>query len=186
MHQPLLLLIVSVWTWFYPQPANTSGWLVNYGTHVVERTAEFNGYDLAPYAGRCGIAAMSPAMLGRIAWVRVNAWVTTGEPRWFGPCLVIDSSRQSDFYANVFVRGEAAEIPMWLIELFGSHYGMRGEVYFGVCPPMHGQASPYHPPLEFATLAERNAVATYPRWYVPPQEMPVRCTGSSVLPLLPP
>lgn len=162
----LLTLLLSVRAWVTPQPDYSSGLLVNYGGQsVVQANADWHGYDLAPFYNRCGLASISPAMLGQVAWVR-----TPGHG-WFGPCLVVDVVGRADAYESIYVRHEIAEIPDWLSRRLGFRYGAPGFIYFGLCPPRAGRPQVYAPPLSFDTVGEHTP-SFYP---YPDPQMPVDC-----------
>jgi len=166
-----LATLVAVTTWLTPQPQWSMGLLVNYGAQqTVEDQAWFRGYDLRPYRQRCGISAMSPAHLGRIAWVRVS------DRPWFGPCLVLDTSARHHFWRNVYVNGEVAEVPRWLARRLGFETGVQGQVWFGACPPpTEDWETPriYRPPLVFDWSGERHPIwRQYPR-----QQRPQQCAA---------
>jgi hypothetical protein len=97
-----LTVVITAATWMTPMPQHAEGWLVLYGSeHLAYANAEYRSYNLDNYA--CGLAVMGPADLGRVVWVRAGG-------SWFGPCLAVDTSARKDFYANVFVRHEVAEV----------------------------------------------------------------------------
>ena len=155
-----------------PQPPLSAGLLVNYGSQqLVEDQAWYRGYDLSVYRRRCGIAAMSPVHLGRVAWVRVDGGT------WFGPCGVVDTVAQGHFNRAVFSLGEVAEIPRWLAERLGFKNGAQGQVFFGRCPPTGDwPASRYRPPLRLSQPGE-----TRPSfWPHAPQQMPGPCSRSAI------
>lgn len=156
--------------WLTPLPQHAQGKLVYYSEQwLFESVAEFRGYDLSPYHERCGIAAMSPADLGRIAWVRVD-----GQP-WYGPCLVVDVADRAHFARAVYYIGEVAEVSGRVRELFGFRSGADGYVWIGACPPALDALPPaetYFPPLEIDTLEPERQ---YSMWPYPPQELPTGC-----------
>ena len=159
--------LIAVSTWLTPQPQLSQGLLVNYGSQqTVEDQAWFHGYNLTPYLRRCGISSISPVHLGTIAWVKV------GRARWFGPCLVVDSSARHNAYKLIYINHEVAEIPRWLASWFGFKNGAIGLVYFGACPPMDdSMAQPYQPVLEW-DHGDRQPLF----WPYPKPELPVMCS----------
>lgn len=163
--QIALTVTVSVSTWYTPQPRHGAGLLVNYGADwLVHAQAQYRGYDMALTRDDCGIATMSPAHLGQVAWVRVAG----GD--WYGPCVVVDVSRRVDFARYVYEMGEIAEIPWDVAEYLGFVYGAPGELYLGRCQP-HATGTPqvYAPPLVVdEPPLERNPL--YSAW--PAQETP--------------
>lgn len=167
------IFLISVSTWLTPQPQLSVGYLVNYGDQsVVEGMAWWRDYDLAPYYRRCGIAAMSPVHIGRIAWVRVE-----GGP-WNGPCLVLDVVAQHDYARAVYDLGEIAEVPRWLAHRLGFENGLEGQVWFGVCPPPTEDwtiARPYAPRLRWSEPGERRP--HFDRYKA--QELPGHCPAQN-------
>ena len=139
---PLPPAIVAVETWVQPQPKHSAGLLVNYGSQgVVEANADWHGYDLALVPNRCGLASISPAHLGRLAYVRTDG-------AWRGPCLVVDVVARRDAYGSIFERHEIAEVSRDMAGALNFEYGAQGEIWFSSCPPMGtSQPLPYAPPL---------------------------------------
>lgn len=157
--------ILAVASWIVPQPVHSVGLLVTYGGQdLVQANADWHGYDLAPYPGRCGLSGISPAMLGRIAWVRTDG-------RWIGPCLVLDVVARSDAYESIYLRQEVAEVSRATAAQLGFVYGAPGEVWFGVCPPKDDAepASAYRPPLAFDRAPFDQTPSFYP---YPAQQLP--------------
>jgi len=91
---------------------------------LAEANAEYRGYTLDGY--ECGLAVMSPADLGKTIWVRA------GGSRWVR-CLAVDVSARKDYWANVEVRSEIAEVDERAAAIIGFRYGVRGEAYVGDC-----------------------------------------------------
>lgn len=166
MSEGVSVALIAVSVWLTPQPAFSRGLLVNYGSQqTVEDLAWFHGYDLAPYPDRCGLASISPAHLGQIAWVRTDGG-------WAGPCLVVDVMARHHFFTGVYVNREVAEVPRWLAARLGFENGAQGEVWFGRCAPQIGalEARAYAPPLVY------DRGDTQPLfWPYPAQEFPSEC-----------
>jgi hypothetical protein len=74
---------------------------VFYAPGVMEATASYMGYSLEGYVD--GIALMSPADLGKTAWIRYQ-----GE--WEGPFLVVDYAAQPDIYSTTVYNREVVEV----------------------------------------------------------------------------
>jgi hypothetical protein len=155
----------------------TSGLIVLYGNQrLVEANADWRGYSLDPYKDRCGFATMSPANLGHIGWF----WVEQTES-WFGPCLAVDVSALKDFYANVYVRKEIAEVGKNIATVLDFRYGEQGWVFLGVCPPGRDPTSvvaPYEPLLRMHPLGQdARAPSMYP---YQEQQWPEDCSEPTV------
>lgn len=174
-----LAVLVSIATWSAPQPQMSAGLLVTYGNQqLVEANAAYRGYDLGRLPDRCGLAAISPAMLGSVAWVRVPGG------RWLGPCLVVDAVGRAHAYESIYVRQEVAEVSRATAAALGFEYGAWGHVYFGPCPPADGPetrgqewsdyAAPelYAPPLVIDYDASEPHRSFYP---YPQQQRPGDC-----------
>lgn len=168
----LIALLVSVFTWAYPQPQHSQGLLVIYGgQRLIEANANWHGYDLSVYPNRCGMAVISPSMLGRIGFVMVDGY------GWVGPCLGVDVVSRKDAYGSIYERGEIAEISWAMAEHFGvTNGGVAGYVWFGVCPPEPSARPPaevYRPPLVWDTPPYEHTPSFFP---YPEQQMPVDCS----------
>ena len=161
-----LWLVVSVATWLTPLPQHAEGRLVRYGPqYLVEANAEFRGYDLSPYRDRCGLAAMSPADLGRILWLRLPG----GE--WYGPCLVVDVAMRKHFYTYVQEYQEIVEVGDRQRKLLGDWPSSAwGEVFVGRCPPRLGQ------PILYRLTDVRQGGPHSSFYPYPAQEIPARCS----------
>ena len=129
-----LAAILAVSSWIMPQPRYSIGLLVVYGDQsIVRANAEFRGYNIDLISEQCGLAAISPAHLGQLAWVRVPG----GD--WTGPCLVVDAVSRRHAYESIFVRQEVAEISRNTAAALGFDNGGRwGYIFFGQCPPTDG------------------------------------------------
>jgi len=166
----LFSLIISVYSWSYPQPVYSEGLLVVYGgDQLVQANADWRGYTLEGYAG--GLSGISPAMLGRIAWVRVE------NSDWLGPFLVIDAVAKAHAYESIYVRHEIAEVSRATGAELGFEYGSWGYAFFGACPPNADshldQALPYEPPLIWDAPPYDGHRSFYP---YPEQQFPVDCS----------
>lgn len=161
--------LISVTTWTTPQPRLSAGLLVNYGSsQLIEDQAWFRGYDLGPYRERCGLASISPAHLGSIAWV----WTPGHAP--YGPCLVVDVMARHHAYRGIYLLGEVAEVPRPLARRLGFENGAQGFVWFGACPPpAWAEPQAYRPLLQFDHGGERHPQF----WPYPEQERPGHCTS---------
>lgn len=163
-----LLVFVSVITWLTPAPAHAYGRLVRYGPqYLVEANADYRGYDLSPYPERCGVAAISPANLGQIVWVRLPG----GD--WQGPCLAVDVAARSDFARIVYYVQEIVEVSNDIAAFFGFEYGIWGEAAFSVCPPSEASMpKSYQPRLQTDDdHSEPNPLF----WPYPEQQLPQAC-----------
>lgn len=164
-------LIVSISTWSAPQPVYSEGLIVIYGGQpLIAANAAWHGYDLAPYGG-CGFSAISPAMLGRIAWFRSE------HGPWFGPCLSVDAVARVHAYASIYDRHEVAEVSWALAAQLGfSNGGQWGYAFFGACPPnadsLAVDPQPYAPLLTFDLGPPDHTPSFYP---YPAQQLPVVC-----------
>lgn len=165
----LLPFIVAFSTWMSASPQHAEGLLVYYGSQqLIEANAAYRGYSLAPYKGRCGVSAISPADLGKIVWLRVEG------REWYGPCLFIDVGAKHDFYNLVYIKREVAEVGPAIRNYFNFKWGSSawGEIYIGLCPPLDNTSRrPYQPPLAFNSTDYR---LPYTQW--PEQQLPVDCT----------
>lgn len=163
-----LLVFVCVATWMTPAPRHTYGRLVRYGPQsLIEANAEYRGYDLSPYPHRCGVAAISPANLGQIVWLRLPS----GE--WQGPCLAVDVAARSDFARIVYHVQEIAEVPDRLAELFGFENGAWGEAAFSACPPSEpSMPKQYQPRLQ---TDDDHSESSPLFWPYPEQQLPQEC-----------
>jgi hypothetical protein len=162
-----LLWLVSVATWLSPMPQHSMGLLVNYGDQsYIEGNAEFRGYDLSHYPRRCGVASVTPSLLGRIVWVRRE------NTAWYGPCLVVDVMARHHFYDGVYVKHEILEVPRWLCDWLGFQNGAQGYVWVGQHPPDRapGPAREHQPWLTLDTGQDAHPLF----WPYPPQQLPVR------------
>lgn len=165
------LLFVSIMTWLTASPAHSEGLLVYYGPqYMAEANAEYRGWTLDPYYERCGLSVMSPSDIGKVVWVKL----LNGE--WYGPCLSVDVSARKDFYTNVYVKQEVAEVTDRLRDLLRFEHGSSGwgEIYIGQCPP-HPKSTPdlYSPPLTVSTDERSYAIK------LPKQELPGYCRNFS-------
>jgi hypothetical protein len=166
----LLGCVLAVAAWAAPQPQYSAGLLVTYGgQQLVEANAEYHGYDLGLYPGRCGLAAISPAMLGRVAFVRA------GGSDWVGPCLVVDAVARVHAYDSIYTRHEIAEVSRATAAALGFEYGAPGFVWFGPCPPHYD--SLYPAPLEYAPPLRWEDAGSPGRsfWPYAEQARPVDC-----------
>lgn len=168
MIDPLLSMVLAVASWAAPQPVYSQGLIVNYGGEsVVAANAHWHGYSLDGYAG--GGASISPAMLGRIMWARVE------HGPWIGPLLVVDVVSRKDAYASIYERGEVAELPRGIMAQLGATHGVDGYVFFGACPPpadsLFPVPQPYAPPLRWEA-ADSPGRSFYP---YAEQQRPVKC-----------
>lgn len=169
MNQGIACFLLSVTSWMTPQPKYSMGLLVNYGDRsYLEGNAQYRHYDLSPYHNRCGIASISPAHLGQIAWLR------TETTKWYGPCLVVDVMARHHACQGIYNKHEIAEIPRDIANWFGFENGAGGYVYFDRCPPPTDDwliPRRYRPPLKFDDGSERHPLF----WPYPDQQMPVPC-----------
>lgn len=167
----LIALLVALSVWLTPAPTHARGLLVYYGNdHLAYANADYRGYSLREMRDACGLSLMSPADLGKIVWVRLN------DGSWYGPCSSVDVSARVDFYANVYIRHEIAEVTSTLRDKLQFIYGSSatGEIYIGLCPPnieSKTRAYAYEPqPLKFS--GENNPYMQWPR-----QDVPIDCNG---------
>lgn len=165
----LLDAILAVSAWSAPQPTLSYGMLYVYGNQfLVQANADWHGYDLRPTHG-CGLASISPAMLGRLAYVSVDG------QHWSGPCLVVDVDGRDDALQAIYYRHEVAEITFKQATELGFKYGAWGYVYFGAClqnltperyaPPLELDYPPYSPTPSFYPYPEQEIpyLCNYPR-----------------------
>lgn len=167
----LFSLIVALSVWMTPAPIHSRGLLVMYGPDsLANSNAIYRNYSLEDMRDHCGLSLMSPSDLGRIVWIRLN------DNSWYGPCLSVDVSARHDFYDNVYIRHEIAEVTTTLRDKLKFIYGSSqvGEIYIGLCPPdveSKTRAYAYEPqPLKFS--AERNPYMQWPR-----QEQAIDCSN---------
>lgn len=166
---PFISCVLSLALWAQPQPTYSAGMIFGYGSEQTAlANANYRGYTLDGYAG--GGASISPAMLGRIMWARVEG----GE--WIGPLLVVDAVAQADAAASIFDRHEIAELPRGIMAQLGTDTGTWGFIFFGSCPPpadsLHYPASRYAP-----VLTPYQEPYTGPRSFAPypAQQTPTDC-----------
>jgi len=156
-----LPVLISISSWMTPSPVHATGLLVNYGDqNLIELNAKFRGYDLSPYFMRCGGSAISPADLGKAFYVKLPS----GE--WYGACLFVDVGARVDF-ANQIAIGEVAELPDWMLAMFGKYYSAQSEIYVGECPRWGTTAKPFKPKITHSF--EPHPYIEYPRQQVPPK-----------------
>lgn len=147
-------------------PQHSVGLLVNYGDQsYIEGNAEYRGYDLSHYPRRCGVASVTPSLLGKIVWVR------TEHTQWYGPCLVVDVMARHHFYDGVYIKHEIMELPRWLCSRLGFQNGEVGYVWVGQRPPSpvdRRTAREYQPKLMFDGGREKHPIF----WPYPQQQYP--------------
>lgn len=165
----VLQLLLSVYSWSFPQPVYSEGLLVVYGgDQLVQANADWRGYTLDPYP--CGASGISPAMLGRIVWFRVE------HSDWEGPCLIVDAVARKHAYDSIYVRQEIAEVSRATAAKLGFEYGSWGYAFFGACPPnadsLFVQPMLYQPPLVWDYPPDDGNRSFYP---YPEQQLPVNC-----------
>lgn len=125
----LLAALLAVSSWAAPQPTLSRGLLVVYGgQRLVQANANYHGYSLAPTHG-CGLASISPAMLGRVAWVSVDGI------HFVGPCLVVDVVGRDAAFDSIWGRHEVAEVSRATAAALGFTHGAQGYISFSDCPP---------------------------------------------------
>lgn len=173
----IVCIIVSLSTWLTPMKGHHSGWLIVYGSQrSIEANATYHGYDLSYSPERCGVAAMSPSNLGNIVWIRPVT--EPGKRAWpWVRCVVIDTVARTDWHHSVYEipGGDLAEIPLWLAQRWGTDYGLRGEAYYGACPPdRESVPSRYLPPVVVDPI---RPVIAYSAWPYPAQRKPVDCSA---------
>lgn len=163
----LMNCVLAVSSWLSPEPALTSGRIYVYGNQqLVLANFAWHGYDPAPTHG-CGLASISPAHLGRIAWVSVDRRL------WLGPCLVVDVQGRDDALDSIYRRHEIAEVDRKTAGVLGFKYGAAGFVAFSACPPDGwARAEPYQPPLALDTGPLDWTPSLYP---YPPQQAVETC-----------
>lgn len=166
--ETLLGWVLAVAVWAMPQPQYSEGLIVNYGGEsVIAANAAYHGYSLDGYAG--GASAISPAMLGRIMWVRVE------HGDWVGPLLVVDAVSRAHAYDSIYTRHEVAEVSRATAATLGFEYGAPGYVWFGPCPPpadsLFPAPQPYAPPLRLEPEGTPGR-SFYP---YPEQQLPANC-----------
>lgn len=160
---------LAVSSWVMPQPRLSSGLLVVYGgQQLIQANADWHKYDLAPTHG-CGLASISPAMLGQLAWVSVDG------KSWQGPCLVVDVQGRNDALDSIFRRHEVAEISRDMAARFGFVHGSAGYIFFGNCPAFENPL-PYRPPL----VLDAPPIDWTPSFYpYPLPELPGKCASTT-------
>lgn len=94
--------VVTIKTWYTPQPPYAVGGAVWYDPYLMEGTARYRGLDLEGYLD--GVALMSPADTGRTVWLKRPGFY------WEGPYLVVDNSRRSDIWPIINRRNEIVEV----------------------------------------------------------------------------
>lgn len=138
----ILEAVLAVSSWVQPQPALSYGMLYAYGNqNLIQANADWHGYSLRPTRG-CGFASISPAMLGRTAWISVDGL------HWVGPCRVVDVDGRDDALGAIYYRHEIGEISFDMLHSFGYQYGTVGYIYFGPFPRLAASFTPqrYAPP----------------------------------------
>jgi hypothetical protein len=164
---PFLIAILAVSSWLSPQPQLSIGLIGVYGNQrLVDANAEFHGYDLQPTGG-CGLSSISPAHLGKLAWISFDRY------NWIGPCLVVDVVARGDAYGSIYQRHEISEIRRSDLERFGLEWGGTGYMWFGACPPITtGPAQEYRPELKWDYPPYDRTPSMYP---YPEQQEVIRC-----------
>lgn len=162
------LTVVTFLTWMQPLIGHHTGWLTVYGgQQTVEANFLVKGYEPSWSPTRCGLATISPAMLGQIIWVRPGPggeWVM---------CYGVDSVSRVDWQTYTG-KGYLADLPRALIQSWGSEYGVEGEIYMGICPPRAGsRPTPFEPVYE---VDHHRPVTAYSAWPYPEQQEPMDCT----------
>lgn len=159
----LTACVLAVSSWIMPQPKLSRGWLVLYGNQrLVQANAAFHGYTLADLPGECGLAAISPAHLGQLAWVSVDGLA------WVGPCRVVDAGGRGDALW-LLAHHEVAEVSRATAAALGFTHGAPGYIWFGACPPADvRRATPYAPPLVLDQVGQAT-----PSFYPYPAAQPV-------------
>lgn len=156
-------IVLAVSSWVQPQPRLSSGLLVVYGNQfLVQANADFHGYSLLPTRG-CGLASISPAHLGQLAWVSVDG------REWIGPCLVVDVVGRNDAAQSIYQRHEIAEISRATAQALGFKYGAPGYISFGCPPHTLVSARPYAPPFaeDYPPLDRTPSFYPYPKPEIP-------------------
>lgn len=173
----LLGAYLAVSSWVQPQPELSRGLLVVYGgQQLIQANADWHGYSLHP-THDCGLASISPAMLGKLAWVSLDGI------HWHGPCLVVDVTARGDALDSIFVRHEIAEISRQMAADLGFDHGAWGYIYFGNCPYTSQELipQPYQPPF----MLDNPPLDWTPSFYpYPKPEQPDVC-GSKTAPQYP-
>lgn len=166
----LITYVVALSVWMTPMPKHSQGWLVLYGNERLSiANAVYRGYDITDYA--CGLAVMSPSDLGKTVWVKAPG------ADWFGPCLAVDTSGRADFFANVYHRGEIAEVDIRAAEELGFRYGVQGEAYVGICPPKFDISTPeYYEPQVSIDYFTQDVSYLSAYWPYPKQQELVDCS----------
>lgn len=165
----LFSLIVSWNTWTTPQPYYNYGKIINYGDYsIIESTAKYNGYNLKGYKG--GVSSISPVHIGQIVWIKDSKGI------WQGAYLIVDVSRQHDFYTIVYEYNEILEVPKLLLDELGLPLVSIGEIYIDKCPPneynVENYPRNYKPKLELLEGEYKESIYKYP---LPKQELPIDC-----------
>lgn len=158
----LLPLLLSLTTWMTPSPVHAKGLIVNYGNqHTVEVNAQYHGYDLSPYKMRCAGSAISPADLGKTFYVKLP----NGD--WYGACLFIDVGARHDFETQISI-DEIAELPDWMMSMFGVYHSVYSEVYIGSCPTWSSTSQRFKPLITYSR--EAHPYIPYPKQQLPPHD----------------
>lgn len=168
----IITYVVAATVWMTPMPKHSQGLLVLYGNErLSEANAQYRGYSLDGF--KCGLAAMSPADLGKVVWIR-----TGGRP-WYGPCLSVDTSARKDFYANVYVRGEIAEVDIRGAIALEFKYGVVGEAYVGLCPPRVKSIPKWYEPKLKIDYWTANDSYLHSFWPYQKQQYPIDCDAEA-------
>ena len=161
-------IIVTWLTWMTPLLGHRSGWFTVYGgPALVEANAAVKEVDLSWAPTGCGMAVTSPSMMRQIVWVRPKGgeWVM---------CYAIDSVSRLHWHDYVIEHGYLGDLPRWLIQSWGSEYGVEGEIFLGVCPP--GESSRPSPHTERFEIDTTMPPVQYSGgWPFPAQQKPLEC-----------
>jgi hypothetical protein len=165
--------LIALATWWAPQPRYSQGWLVVYGSQrTTEINARFHGYRLSDLPDQCGIASISPAHLGEIAWI------STDQLDWI-QCRVIDVGAWPDM-PWLLDHHEIAEIPDWAcrrlgcpVQADGLVHGKRGFLWRGACPPSAEAVPESYDPRQ-PGYPQATGPFNYNRGY-PPAQPPTDC-----------
>ena len=105
-------------TWYLSAPQYTIGNVVWYAPGIMKETAGMRGMSLDGYVD--GIAMMSPADIGKTAWLKRPGSI------WEGPFLVVDCARRGDMFSAIYYRGEVAELGFKTAKRWGMASGKAG------------------------------------------------------------
>ncbi len=140
--------LIKIEDHFKPTPRYSRGMATYYTPGTMEATADYMGLSLDGYVD--GIAMMSCADIGSVAWIRrIDPiwWVPVPWWEWEGPYLVVDCAEWDDHYPITVHRGELTELGFKTAERWGlAERNWRGVINHEYIVPVEVWLEDYKPP----------------------------------------